>query len=175
MTIRILRYVYLLLTIAIAMASCGGRQEIGPYCLACIRDGRTTCFTVDGWEALPEDEKHRYGILGVAVPDSSGGYFAVGLHDSGSEGFIDWTRAQELYAGKLPTLSQARRMAACHREINAAIKAFGGDADPEWLYWTAAGADSATAWYVDMNYGLVDTNVRCNTSRIRPVTSVPLP
>ena len=60
-------------------------------------------------------------------------------------------------------------MAAQHDVINSAIRAFGGDSDPEWWYWTRGEYDSSYAWVVNMKAGFLSNYNKTSSYRVRPV------
>lgn len=140
--------------------------------LACERDGVYFYFSRPNWERIPVSEKSRFSKKGVVVI-GNGERFILALHDNGQK--ITWDEAKAQYGERLPTKSQAEAMASNHKAINAAIIAFGGDSDPQKIYWTRTEYSSSSVWYVGMNSGgFVHLSGKSCTTRVRAVTPLPV-
>lgn len=145
-------------------------EAIEPFSLVCENNGEISYFTESEWNNLSSEEQSRYDKLGVYVV-GNGEEFVLSLYDNGDE--MTWDGAMLCYGDALPTKAQAEVMADNYEAINSAIIAFGGDEDPEHVYWTQTEDGSSLAWLVDMYSGNVGFSTRSNASRVRTVAAVP--
>ena len=134
-------------------------------------NGKVVYITQQQWKAMPPVEQFACKKKGLCVIGNNE-RFLLALNDSGEKG-MTWDEAMSRYGNSLPTKEQAEVMGKNYKAINAAIKAFGGDKDPAWVYWTRTENDSSYAWIVSMSYGCIGTGNKPGTNRVRAVTPVP--
>lgn len=133
--------------------------------LCTVRDGKTYYFTQREWKKLSKEEQSGYDKRGVVVA-ANGERFVLSLHYRGP---MTWDDAMAQLGNSLPTKEQAEAMAAQYGAVNSAIRAFGGDSDPEWWYWTRGEYDSSYAWVVNMKAGFTSNYNKTSSYRVRPV------
>lgn len=133
--------------------------------LCVTRNGKSYYFSSGEWAALDDAERGQYSRRGVVVI-GNGERFVVSLHHRGA---MTWDDAMAQLGNSMPTKAQAEAMAAQHDAINSAIRAFGGDSDPEWWYWTCEEYDSSYAWVVNMKAGFTSNYNKTSSYRVRTV------
>lgn len=133
--------------------------------LCATRDGKTYYFNRSEWNAMSKAEQNGYDKRGVVVV-GNGQAFVLSLYHRGA---MTWDEAISRCGKSLPKKEQAEVMAAQHGAINSAIRAFGGDSDPEWWYWTRGEYDSSYAWVVNMKAGFLSNYNKTSSYRVRPV------
>ena len=74
----------------------------------------------------------------------------------------------------IPTLPMLVLMGAYKDEINKALKYVGGEAIKEDRYWSSTEYSADYAWYVNMNSGYVDSNLKYSMYHVRPVSAFSL-
>ena len=135
------------------------------------KGGEYICFTSSEWQKVPD--KSAYTKLGVVVNDGSCPAFYVALHDKAGGEEMIWDEAVARYGeGILPSYEQCRALDNNRDIINNAMRAFGGTVMDQ-LYWGKE-ESSSYAWFVGMAYGLVYTNYKTYTYRVRAVAPVPV-
>lgn len=148
-------------------------------------NGHPYYFTVDEWQALPATEQTRFEKQGLVI-DLNGQRFLTKLnkerHGTGYEWdlpeWFTWGEAMQwesLLSGgwRLPTKDEGEAMANQHEAVCAAIKAFGGDDDPEiFYYWTSNESDASRAWCFCLRSGHVYYYYKCNYCCVRAVCAI---
>ena len=124
-------------------------------------------FTDSEWNNLSSSQRNSYTKQGVVI-DYAGECFVVKLnmeqHGSGykyddPERFT-WDEAKQMVSNmgngwRLPTKDEGKAMADQYHEVCAAIRAFGGDEDPAWWYWTSNEYSDSSAWWFSLSTGAV--------------------
>lgn len=124
-------------------------------------------FSQTEWTNLSSSEQSRFNKQGVVI-DYKGQQFIVKLnmerHDSGYEyddpTLFTWEEAKQRVndiSGNwcLPTKDEGQAMADQDKAVCSAIKAFGGDDDPAWWYWTST-EYIASSWFFRLFNGRVN-------------------
>ena len=141
--------------------------------LAIRREGRTLYLNQSNWRSRirPGDEK-----LGVVII-KNGERFILALEDEAGGAGMDWNEAMRRFGNRLPTKWQGEAWVSQADAVADAGEAYGGQFPHNGahvLYWTRTESNSSGAWYVHMNFGLVNGFSKSYTSRVRAVAPVPV-
>ena len=129
-------------------------------------DGEIYYFSQSEWNSLSYSEQNRFTKKGLVI-DYNGQQFIVKLnmerHGSGyaysEETWFTWDEAKQWENNmsgnwRLPTKEEGKAMAYQYQAVCSVIKAFGGDSDPAWGYWTNTEYSAPVAWYFDLAAGI---------------------
>ncbi|MGN0224319.1 MAG: DUF1566 domain-containing protein [Muribaculaceae bacterium] len=133
---------------------------------------------------LSSSEQSRFAKRGLVI--IYGGYqFVVKLtverHGSGytyeDANFFTWDEAMNWVNNigngwRLPYKDEGKAMADQYKAVCDAIKAFGGDSDPAWCYWTSTEYNASGAWSFNLNLGYVYNNNKSNYGCVRAVRAI---
>ena len=131
-------------------------------------------FSQTEWTNLSSSQQSRFNKQGVVI-DYNGQQFIVKLnmerHDSGYKYYnptwFTWEETKQrvnkmIGNWRLPTKDEGKAMADQCKAVCSAIKAFGGDDDPAWWYWTSTEYKASSAWCFDLNRGSVTDTEKSN-------------
>ena len=148
--------------------------------------GGKSLFSQSDWEKMSYTEQQQYKKLGIVI-DYDGQRFVTALnmerHGSGYRYDTDihftWDEAKSwvnnLGSGwRLPNKDEGKAMADQYEAVCEAIKAFGGDEDPKWWYWTSTTyeSDSSRAWCFYLSFGHVSYYFKSSISCVRAVCAI---
>lgn len=141
--------------------------------LAIRREGRTLYLNQSNWRSRirPGDEK-----LGVVII-KNGERFILALEDEAGGAGMDWNEAMRRFGNRLPTKWQGEAWVSQADAVADAGEAYGGQFPHNGapvLYWTRTESNSSGAWYVHMNFGLVNGFSKSYPTRVRAVAPVPV-
>ncbi len=139
--------------------------------LACECEGAYFYFSENAWRNLSDIERIQFEKKGIVVI-GNGENFILDLFDSGKNE-LTWDEAMNLYRNRLPTKKQAQVMSDNYVAINYLIKAFNGDENPKWNYWTQTEYGIYNAWYINMFSGCILENLKTSVNRVRAVSDTP--
>ena len=109
---------------------------------------------------------------GIYVP-IVGVYVQMEDIDIEGEYWLDWytaKQAAEQIGSRLPTLRELRIIHFFKEEINALLKAHGGQPFAERAYWSSTEYSAAYAWYLNFSSGLANIITKATYHlRVRPV------
>ncbi|MGN0222943.1 MAG: protein kinase [Muribaculaceae bacterium] len=141
-------------------------------------------YSQNEWNNLSDSQRDSYTKQGVVI-DYAGERFVVKLnmarHGSGYEfdGPISftWYEAKQWVNNmgngwRLPTKDEGHAMADQYEDVCAAIKAFGGDDDPAWWYWTSTEYGASGAWYFSLYHGYVGYDNKSDNVGVRGVRAI---
>lgn len=141
-------------------------------------------FSVDEWDNLSSSVRNSCTKRGVVI-DYNGVRFVVKLtmelHGSGftyedAKSFT-WDEAKLWVSNmssnwRLPTKDEGTAMADQYKSVCSAIKAFGGDSDPAWWYWTSTESSASGAWYFYLGVGGVNNRNKSTYGCVRAVRAI---
>ena len=141
--------------------------------LAIRREGRTLYLNQSNWRSRirPGDEK-----LGVVII-KNGERFILALEDEAGGAGMDWNEAMRRFGNRLPTKWQGEAWVSQADAVADAGEAYGGQFPHNGapvMYWTRTESNSSGAWYVHMNFGLVNGFSKSYPTRVRAVAPVPV-
>ncbi len=133
--------------------------------LAVQRNGETYYFNQLNWSDLISGEDYKLGVVVIRNDQR----FIISLTCMERMKWRDVAR----YSNVMPTLVQARAIASQHQEVNAAIRAYGGNVPDEYdLFWTRTEHDHSNMWIVNMSNGDIFYDYKSRAYRTRLVTRV---
>lgn len=148
-------------------------------------NGEKYYFNQSEWANLSSDEQSRFSKRGVVIDYNGVRSFVVKLtmerHDSGFKSeypiAFTWDEAMRwessLGSGwRLPTKDEGKAMVDQYKAVCAAIKAFGGDEDPDWKYWTSTEYDASEVLYFSLRFCGYGYRTKRSTLCVRAVRAI---
>ena len=166
-------------------------QSVAPYRtnpqnldLQVTLDGTKYYFSQSEWNNLSRSVRRKCSTQGVVI-DYDGQRFVTALnmerHGSGYKysdeiGFT-WDEAKQWISNKgdgwrLPNEDEGYAMFDQCEAVCEAIKAFGGDEDPVWKYWTSTEKDASSAERFELSIGFTESEDPTNKSNAYCVRAV---